>query len=190
MGDALKLRLTISREASDRYLAFARSPAALWSGNFRDFGASVRRMATLCEGGRISVREVEDEVANLRGAVAARGDGGDAGGSLVERSAGRRVARRSWIGSSACSWRTCCASAGPRGSLSEAGRMLFAASRSSRSTTNDADRLRKYLARYGLYVRRGTSSVEKSQEKNLDGLTRPSSPSQSRVEEAPTNARL
>ena len=35
-------------------------------------------------------------------------------------------------------------------SLSEAGRTLFAASRSSRSTTNDADRLRKYLARYGL----------------------------------------
>jgi transcriptional regulatory protein RtcR len=35
-------------------------------------------------------------------------------------------------------------------SLSEAGRTLFAASRSSRTTTNDADRLRKYLARYDL----------------------------------------
>src|SRR4030095_15420732 len=35
-------------------------------------------------------------------------------------------------------------------SLSEAGRALFAASRSTRSTTNDADRLRKYLGRYGL----------------------------------------
>jgi len=35
-------------------------------------------------------------------------------------------------------------------SLSEAGRTLFAASRSARTTTNDADRLRKYLARYGL----------------------------------------
>jgi transcriptional regulatory protein RtcR len=35
-------------------------------------------------------------------------------------------------------------------SLSEAGRTLFAASRVRRSTANDADRLRKYLARFGL----------------------------------------
>ena len=34
--------------------------------------------------------------------------------------------------------------------LSDAGRHLFAASRSKRGTTNDADRLRKYLARFGL----------------------------------------
>lgn len=34
--------------------------------------------------------------------------------------------------------------------LSEAGRALFAASRARRSTANDADRLRKYLARFGL----------------------------------------
>src|SRR5262249_52457131 len=34
--------------------------------------------------------------------------------------------------------------------LSAAGRMLFAASRSTRSSTNDADRLRKFLARFGL----------------------------------------
>jgi transcriptional regulatory protein RtcR len=35
-------------------------------------------------------------------------------------------------------------------SLSEAGRLLFAASRTARRSTNDADRLRKYLARFGL----------------------------------------
>ncbi len=35
-------------------------------------------------------------------------------------------------------------------SLSEAGRALFSASRRRRTTTNDADRLRKYLARFGL----------------------------------------
>lgn len=33
-------------------------------------------------------------------------------------------------------------------SLAEAGRILFAASRTRRSTTNDTDRLRKYLARF------------------------------------------
>ena len=35
-------------------------------------------------------------------------------------------------------------------SLSEAGRTLFAASRRQRTSTNDADRLRKYLARFDL----------------------------------------
>jgi len=35
-------------------------------------------------------------------------------------------------------------------SLSEAGRILFSASRARRASTNDADRLRKYLARFGI----------------------------------------
>lgn len=35
-------------------------------------------------------------------------------------------------------------------SLSEAGRTLFAESRKGRTSTNDADRLRKYLARFEL----------------------------------------
>ena len=35
-------------------------------------------------------------------------------------------------------------------SLSEAGRILFARSRIQRKSTNDADRLRKYLAKFGL----------------------------------------
>jgi transcriptional regulatory protein RtcR len=34
--------------------------------------------------------------------------------------------------------------------LSEAGRTLFGASRARKSLSNDADRLRKYLARFGL----------------------------------------
>jgi transcriptional regulatory protein RtcR len=35
-------------------------------------------------------------------------------------------------------------------SLSEAGRMLFNASRKQKAVANDADRLRKYLSRFGL----------------------------------------
>jgi len=35
-------------------------------------------------------------------------------------------------------------------SLSDAGRKLFNTSRSKKTTTNDADRLRKYLARFSL----------------------------------------
>jgi transcriptional regulatory protein RtcR len=35
-------------------------------------------------------------------------------------------------------------------SLSEAGRTLFGASRERKTSSNDADRLRKYLRRFGL----------------------------------------
>lgn len=34
--------------------------------------------------------------------------------------------------------------------LSEAGRVLFASSRQTKASSNDADRLRKYLQRFGL----------------------------------------
>jgi transcriptional regulatory protein RtcR len=39
-------------------------------------------------------------------------------------------------------------------SLSDAGRKLFAESRKQKSNSNDADRLRKYLARFGVSWRR------------------------------------
>lgn len=133
-------------EARRKYLAFAQSPAARWSGNFRDLGASVMRMATLAEGGRISDGLVETEIARLRslwepagapvcGLVeqllpAAALDRLDLFDRLQLESV-LRVCRESK-------------------SLSEAGRKLFAVSRENRASSNDADRLRKYLARFGL----------------------------------------
>ena len=150
VGDDLKQRLTLSREARDRYLTFARSPAALWSGNFRDFGASLRRMATLCEGGRISVAEVDDEIERLRGQWRddSRTEDDTADGLLERVLDKRRLAAidrfdRVQLEEVVRVCRTA-------RSLSEAGRVLFAASRVARTSTNDADRVRKYLARYGL----------------------------------------
>src|SRR5688572_398783 len=58
-------RVTFNREARARFLAFAVSPAALWSGNFRDLGASVTRMATLAPKGRIDEATVVDEIHRL-----------------------------------------------------------------------------------------------------------------------------
>jgi len=151
LGDDLKQRLTISREARERYLAFGRSPEARWSGNFRDFGASLRRMATLCEGGRISVSEVDDELERLRALwrseepAPGSGDGDDdlAGLLVSERLSSLDRFERVQLADVV---RVCRRAR----SLSEAGRTLFAASRRVRATTNDADRLRKYLAKYGL----------------------------------------
>jgi transcriptional regulatory protein RtcR len=151
VGDDLKQRLTLSREARERYLSFARSPAALWSGNFRDFGASLRRMATLCEGGRISVAEVDDEIERLRGQWRSEPSEQDetAEDDLLERVLEKRqlAALDRFDRVQLEEVVRVCRNAR---SLSEAGRVLFAASRAARTSTNDADRVRKYLARYGL----------------------------------------
>ena len=152
VGDDLKQRLTMSREARERYLHFARSAEARWSGNFRDFGASLRRMATLCDGGRISVSEVDDEIERLRGHW--RGEREAAREAPESDEVLDRVLDNARLAALDRFDRIqleevvrVCRTAR---SLSEAGRVLFAASRTARATTNDADRLRKYLAKYGL----------------------------------------
>jgi len=138
--------ITMSREARARYLAFATSAEAIWPGNFRDLNASVTRMATLAPGGRITVEQVEEEVARLRLLFAAFGAGapdlvtsalGPARAAALDRF--DRVQLEETL-------RVCRGAA----SLSEAGRALFAASRTRKASANDADRLRKYLARFAL----------------------------------------
>ncbi|MDH7974429.1 RNA repair transcriptional activator RtcR [Sphingomonas sp. AR_OL41] len=138
-------RVTFNREARARYLAFATAPGAAWQGNFRDLAASVTRMATLSPKGRIDGEAVAAEIARL-GSLWSPGDSGDDGlarllseVALAEIDPFDRVQLAAVVA-------TCRRSR----SLSEAGRALFSASRARRSSANDADRLRKYLARFGL----------------------------------------
>ena len=138
-------RVSFNREARERYLAFAVSSEARWPGNFRDLAASITRMATLSPRGRIDVEGVEAEIARLRRLwTAADGGATDVLAGLLGDAAAAidpfdRVQLAEVL-------RVCRASR----SLSEAGRTLFSASRLRRSSANDADRLRKYLARFGL----------------------------------------
>ena len=139
-------KLSFSREAKDRFLAFATGPEGRWPGNFRDFNAAVTRMGTLAPGGRIDVATVQEELARLRsqwrGAAeparaapqASLPEGALEAIDLFDRAQLEAVA----------------AVCRQTKSLSEAGRRLFAESRKKKSNPNDADRLRKYLARFGL----------------------------------------
>jgi transcriptional regulatory protein RtcR len=140
-------RVTFSKEARDTFLAFALSPTANWSGNFRDLNAAVARMATLAPGGRISIDIAEEEIKRLLASWSAPGEPPSPAGlqeflddsQLEELDLFDRaqlafvvdVCRRSR-------------------SLSDAGRALFGASRTRKTFSNDADRLRKYLARFGV----------------------------------------
>ena len=139
-------RASFNKEARERYLAFATSPEARWPGNFRDLAASVTRMATLSPKGRIDVECVEAEIKRLRRLWNSQSD--DGLGILVDVMGEEAVAAIDPFDrvQLAETIRVCRASR----SLSEAGRALFSASRARRASTNDADRLRKYLARFDI----------------------------------------
>jgi transcriptional regulatory protein RtcR len=130
-------------EARRRYLRFSTSPEALWSGNFRELSASIARMATLADGGRITEHLVEAEIDRLRDAWTEPAT--EALGGLLPESEVQKldVFDRLQLESVV---KICRKSR----SLADAGRQLFSASRERRSSTNDSDRLRKYLARFTL----------------------------------------
>lgn len=140
-------KVTFSKEALSGFLDFATSKRAAWLANFRDLNAAVIRMATLAPGGRIDRETVAEETERLLaswsvpdsrpegGAVtAALGANAASALDLFDRCQLEKVLE------------VCAASE----SLSHAGRTLFAESRKGKGNPNDADRLRKYLARFGL----------------------------------------
>ncbi|HET9484388.1 MAG TPA: RNA repair transcriptional activator RtcR [Xanthomonadales bacterium] len=140
-------RVTFNREARAMYLKFATGPDATWPGNFRDLGASITRLATLANAGRITVEIVAEEIERLRrlwGTKPAPTGGEALLASLLGDDADTldrfdRIQLAEVI-------RVC----RDARTLSAAGRTLFQASRAKKASTNDADRLRKYLARFGL----------------------------------------
>ncbi|PYT05924.1 MAG: transcriptional regulator [Acidobacteria bacterium] len=140
-------RVTFSKEACDRFLKFAVSHEARWSGNFRDLNGAVARMSTLAAGGRITNEVVNDEIDRLRSAW--RAQQGTESEDLLERLIGKEklsgldLFDRHQLASVL---KVCRESR----TLSEAGRALFSTSRERKKTVNDADRLRKYLARFAL----------------------------------------
>lgn len=146
-GTALGRHVTMSKEARAKYLAFGTAPGAAWPGNFRDLAGSVMRLGTLAPGGRITHAAVVDETALLARAWAARrGEGSQP--TLSRELLGARldeldrfdVVQLDFVLATCARSRT----------LSDAGRTLFEKSLAKRASVNDADRLRKYLARFGL----------------------------------------
>lgn len=146
-GAALNRRVTFSKEARERFMGFARSAEATWRANFRDFAAAVRRMATLADGGRISVSDVEDEITRLRGLWQSTLGTGVHEDLVAELLGARATKLDRFERVQLADVLAVCRAAR---SLSAAGRVLFAASLEKKSTKNDADRLRKYLARFDL----------------------------------------
>ena len=119
----------------------------MWKGNFRDLCASITRNATLSPDGRIDTPIVEAELARLEQLWAfADGDSSEA---LLLEVLGQE-ARTELDPFDRAQLAQVIGTCRRHASLSEAGRELFASSRLRSKSTNDADRLRKYLARFAL----------------------------------------
>ncbi len=147
-GQRLGRRISLAKDLRSDFLEFARSADARWTANFRDLNAAVTRMSTLAPGGRITRTVLDAELARLRHGWRSA-PATDADGALLQsvlgpvRAAELDLFDRAQL---ACVLRVCCEAP----SLSEAGRRLFAVTRAKKKSANDADRLKKYLTRFGL----------------------------------------
>ena len=140
-------RVTFSKEARKLFQDYALSDAAVWLGNFRDLNAAIVRMATLAPGGRISLDLVREEIERLSSAWA-KLEANETQDTLSEVLGKERLDGIDFFDQVqlASVIRVCRNSR----SLPDAGRRLFGVSRGHKASTNDADRLRKYLNRFGM----------------------------------------
>lgn len=138
------------QDALNEYLTFAKSKNALWQGNFRDLTASIDRMATLSDNGYIDNEIVNIEIKKLSELWQLDDDNfGDIdkdflGQFLNDEQLNNidEFDKMQLIGV----LKICQKSQ----SMADAGRQLFAHSRLDKKVSNDSDRVKKYLARFGL----------------------------------------
>ena len=143
---ALGQRLGFAADAAAAWGRFARDPGTPWPGNLRELAAAVARLCALAPRGRVTLPMVEREVAELRAAWAAAERCDDA--RLVSDVLGERAVEVDPFDRAQLAAVVRACRSAP--TISAAGRALFAASRERRASRNDADRLRKYLARFEL----------------------------------------
>ena len=142
--------MSFSKEARARFLKFALAPTTPWHGNFRDLNAMVVRMATLADGGRITEDVVKDEIARSSGsASASSAETPAAGAAALAELLGKDYAER-FDSFDLAQLAHVIAVCRDSDSAADAAKKLFAVSRKAKKSSNDSDRLSKYLARFGL----------------------------------------
>ncbi len=145
--------VSFNRAARNRYLKFAHSPEASWRANFRDLNASVTRMATLADGGRITEAVVEDEIRRLKNDWSATSpeewDPRAITARLLDAPTHARLDLFEHIQLAGIA--EVCKNAR---SMAEAGRLLFDHSRALKTSVNDSHRLKQLLGKYGLEFER------------------------------------
>ena len=142
-----------NKEALSAYLAFAHSNEARWRGNFRDLAASIMRLATLAPQGRIQAEQVAAEIERLKWLWAEEADSDDLVSKRSSEKADNYSDKIDWENLDLfdrLQLQSVIDECRKHQNMAQAGRVLFHVSRNSRAKTNDSDRLRKYLQKFGL----------------------------------------
>jgi len=141
--------ISFNKAAREKYLKFGMSAEAIWSANFRDLNASITRMGTLADGGRITTTVVDDEINRLKRKWQTTPQDSWSPSVIIDPILG--------TGSSesidyyeqlklANLIQVCQESR----SMAEAGRKLFNISRENKKSSNDSHRVKQLLEKYGI----------------------------------------
>jgi transcriptional regulatory protein RtcR len=142
-------RVRFNKEARERFMRFATLPTSAWKGNFRDLSAAVTRLATLSEAGRITDSVVDEEIRRLN-RMWQHHDGrtGRPEVDLAELMGEQAAAQLDLF--DALQLQAVIKVCRQSNNMSDAGRKLYAVSRDAKAKPNDADRLKKYLTKFGV----------------------------------------
>ena len=141
--------ISFNSEARRMFLDFSLDPANTWPGNFRDLNAMVVRMATLADGGRITTELVEEEIARGVPASSDKSEQTAASASDLAALLGKNY-REKFDEFDLVQFSRVVEVCRESSSAANAARKLFAVSMKAKSSSNNSDRLVKYLARFGL----------------------------------------
>lgn len=139
-------QVRFNKAARTAYIDFATGSEASWSSNFRDLNASITRMVTMSESGRIDEANVATEITRLQSRWEATGNQPSI--SLSEFLSQEQLDAIDYFDQLQLInvIEVCRRSR----SMAEAGRTLFNVSRQSKSSQNDSHRLRHFLQKFGL----------------------------------------
>jgi transcriptional regulatory protein RtcR len=155
-SDKSNYLVKFNKAAREKYLAFGQSELASWSANFRDLNASITRMGTLSDGGRITTAVVDEEIQRLKRKWQTSHFSGNHNHSASNNP---RTIIEPLLGTRYCdtmdyydqlklaSLIQACKNAS---SMAEAGRKLFNISRDSKKSVNDSHRVKQLLSKYQL----------------------------------------
>ena len=137
----------LTRKLKNTFIGFSTSNEASWSGNFRDLSSAITRLCTLADSSRITVGDVEDEVARLKRAWGPSGYKSNTNNLSMYLSKEQVVQFDKFDANQLDYVLSVCQR---HDSMASAGRELFDVSRTLKSQPNDSSRLQKYLSKYGL----------------------------------------
>ena len=141
--------ISFNKAAREKYLKFGMSAEATWPANFRDLNASITRMGTLADGGRITTAVVDDEINRLKRKWQTAQQNSWVPSAIIDPILGTDSSKSIdyYEQLKLANLIQVCKDSR---SMAEAGRKLFNVSRVAKKSSNDSHRVKQLLEKYGI----------------------------------------